>query len=354
MTIIPDWAANHFYFKNDKLTFNLEDEGPDRVLQRKYFKNKREKLKAEELVRIDLSALQNIIIESYVRDYALCTFALALIDFEREKVKNKRVGRHQQHWIPECYMRAFAKKYPEEGKKVEKVRKILQRTELEQVTTIRKNIGRSVLVRLDEYDFCELSAKKGRFYSPLFEVLLSRIEHDYAAIPKVAKSPTNLWDFTVLVTFFIIFSSRTKEQLELFYSESKVENGISHDLLLDLIITIPRWASNIEIFSYHLNSLFSKKEQKISLPSGKTVPRRLPFTQDPFYREKELNGAFSFWCVYTPEILLWLRSKDSLLNPRSKDYAFFRMRLKKAIGTGGLIDAYFHPDDTPWYNDSLR
>ena len=99
MTIIPDWAANHFYFKNDKLTFNLEDEGPDRVLQRKYFKNKREKLKAEELVRIDLSALQNIIIESYVRDYALCTFALALIDFEREKVKNKRVGRHQHRAV---------------------------------------------------------------------------------------------------------------------------------------------------------------------------------------------------------------------------------------------------------------
>lgn len=297
-------------------------------------------------------------LERYARDYILCNFALGTIIQQIAQDKKQRkvlgyeginAGRNRQHWIPECYMSEFALQISKNVKEVEKVEKSAIRESDGSIASETKN--------LRDKDFCEPAKAKGRFYSPQFELVLAQIEDDYGNLSKTGAKVDNLWDFIVITTFFLVFYNRTKEQKErnikqYLKATPDKNKKIVIDLSPALILDLPSEITELDVYVYHRKSVLP-----VSLLKEFGNNMRFPFTQHPIWLEWDISGnaseiiiAPSFWCVYTPDSLLWIRNKESNHCPKSISRDFLTNRLMNALGGDDSRALYFHPNDRQFWN----
>lgn len=226
--IIPDWASSYFFISKNELG-ELQINGKLVYSERRVFRDKKKALEDECSNLIEWSTLPSYTIEEYARDYMFCNLALGFIDQGKAQIKKAAGGQgndgtDHQHWIPECYLkefaingqivkieRAFFKEFSPESIDIS-----------EELVNACKKFKKSVNPKSS--DFRETGDIHGKLYSPHYELILSKIEGDYAALNDRRRIITlttseippveNLWDFIVLATFFLIFDHRTKEKFE--------------------------------------------------------------------------------------------------------------------------------------------
>lgn len=241
-------------------------------------------------------------------------------------------------------MKAWVKYIPNLGLRVKKIPKHTIGSFDNNFEKIKES---SELIPLTSPDFRDRKTAKGKFYTPQFELILSKLEGDYDTLSKTAKPVRSLWDFLTLTTFFLVFAKRTKEFKEANVPVSKLSKSgkkVLIDFTPGLVRDIPKAISNLEVYSYCSQSLLPNAYKKKAKLSKK---HEFPFNQHPIYEERELaelSLVSSYWCVYTPDCLLWLRDKRSKYNPRNLNTDSFTYRLTKALGDNDLKDFYFHPD----------
>lgn len=337
------------------LTFNSFNKGDDSLWKadHKLFSSLKRSYKDDYSRLRDWSHLSSSEIKSCALNYILCNQVLGLLlqhkahENRLNGIRDANDGRFVQHWIPECYLKAWTQNIPSYGKRIRKV---------EQYTLKRRqkfSEDNRLLIPLSSADFCERKNLKGRVYSPQFEIVLSQIEYDYGQLPKTLQPARNFWEFLVLTTFFLVFAKRTKEYMELIRQPDPISHSDRKqvvDLTPNMVLLLPEAIGNMEIYSYHRSSIIPQtKAQKGSSSEG-AKPFRFPFNQHPIHHEQEYSGTTkisSFWCIYTPDWFLWLRDKRSVLtNPLPYDTATWKMM--QALEHNGLRDLYFHPDDPVW------
>lgn len=341
---VPDWAISFFTLQNDgNITLTLSTI-PSQMEEEKAFLEKTKatlKLQYQELSYFNIEPSK---IKEYARNYILCNLALGcnsqLRASERKRNGEEKAndGTNRQHWIPECYLDAFAP-----HGQVRKIAKgTLDKLPLGPLAPESKKKNKDIGIKIDvkNFDFCETKYAHGELYDPWFELVLSKIEEDYGQLEKTSKPVKNLWDFIALTTFFLVFHLRTKEQSQL-NSRLWAEK---HNFLIEFI---PSVISELEVYGYTPPTIFN------SLPSFRKKAK-LPFNQHPIIMEPEEGLIFSLWCVYTPECFLWFRHKNSKYSIRGDDNQFFLKRLFKTLGNNRDKALYFPVDTDVWTLGSMH
>ena len=313
--IIPEWISPYLSIVDDD--FLMKIKYSDRSFFADRMENLRNRCKTFTPRGLSLEARKTL-----VREYILCILALAMIDQSKAELQvaeglPANDGRNRQHWIPECYLKEFA-----ENKKLIKVG-------VGYFSSPEIRLELVAPVGLKHPDFCEPKAEKGLLYSPLFEIILSKIETHYAELDK-SRIANNYWEVLVLTVFFLIFQIRTKQQFIANHPAWEVKES----LLMDVI---PSFASELEPIFYPLN-LFPDINTNI----------KMPISQHPLFLERESEQAFSLWCIYTANSLIELRHKDrkDVFNGKNGDYIINRLR--HLIGNNDLNPLYFSPSSPLW------
>lgn len=321
---IPYWARKYFSVEGDIFRARLS------ISQRDYFADMKKNYKTEYLSIQDWSDLSEDEIKYCARNYILCNFALGVIDQEKGAINKANGdfrandGLNRQHWIPECYMKPFAK--DNEVRKIEKG--LLTKLNQTSIENWPKKIGR--MTGLNSSEFRETTKAKGKLYSPDYELILSKLEGDYAELEKSSAPIKNLWDFIVISIFFVVFSLRTKERFDNHSADWTSQKG----LLLDII---PGLVSRFDVMTYEWKDVFPDADREKGTFG-------FPFNQHPLFEERESQEDFSYWAIYTPNCLLWLRSKHSMNGPVPEDQSFLQHKLLAILKGNDNKTWYFHPD----------
>lgn len=363
---LPNWAKTLFIIteegtKESYNTENLTDEQITYLLD--LFTIKKEALKQRCQNTPYPSTLETNEIEKLASEYSICNIGFALVDLERLKrltsSPDRNLGTGSQHWIPECYMKAFSKDFgtKKPNLKVNKVAKRLDSSLLEDGTQTRL-IG--IPTRIKGSEFRENRAYKGTFYTPEFEKVLGCFETDYSKIRDTISlntgKPSELWEFIVLATFFAIFSLRTRERMELVHTEAEINAGLLTSLVPQLLGAFPKLIARSDLRLIHRTRVLPEANQFIHYLKNK-APMKFPFTQNPFFIEKGSNGI-AIWSVYSPNYLFLLEPKDVIYDPavhkitnlalQFKTSSVLSNKLANIIQNSDYRHLYFHPDDTIW------
>lgn len=355
MINIPNWAQPYVMIEDHETVLVGYRSLAEREEMKTIFIEARRTFKRECQQLTNLSKIPTAQIEEYAATYVICNVGLAIIARGEAKSQNSEPtskgsandGTGRQHWIPESYMKPFSKEITDNSGTVAKVKKVFKRENVISDSKGNKEKIVSKLIHLKEEDFRERRAVKGMFYSPEFELLLSRLETDYSKI-ELSPRPKNLWDFIVLATFFLIFSIRNKEYRTLAGPDDSHLNDLSSYLIFD----IPQRISNLEVRLLHRTVVIPLDDQDHleRFNQGRikaNKPMRFPFTQNPFYFENEPNGEFSLWSICSPDYVIWLRNKETQYNSTKHLHSLYE-RLQLIIENNDVRDTYFHPDDLIW------
>lgn len=355
MINIPNWATPYITVEDHETVLVGYRSLEEREKMKTIFLDARQTFKKEYQQITNFSTIPTAKIEEYVTTYVICNIGLAIVAKGEAKSQNSQPtskgsandGTGRQHWIPESYMRPFSKEITDKSGTVAKVRKVFKRKNVLADSKGNKERIDFKLIGLKEEDFTEKRAAKGMFYSPEFELLLSRLETDYSRI-EFSPRPKNLWDFIVLATFFLVFSIRNKEYRTLAGSDNSHLKDLSSYLLFD----IPQRISNLEVRLLHRTIVIplDYQEDFARFNHGRikaSKPMRFPFTQNPFYFENEPNGQFSLWSICSPDYVIWIRNKETYYTSTKHSHSLYE-RLQLIVENNDVRDTYFHPDDLIW------
>lgn len=337
---VPKWCYPYICIKPDPddttnsiITFNFSETAVGLQSLKEYFGEIRTELFEKYSPITDWSHLDSSTIVKYARAYILCNVALGIIT---QKAANS--GIHRQHWIPELYLKKFAK----DGR----------------IDKISKTNGKKSWTNPKDVDFMEPVNDFGKMYPPEYEVILSRFEGDYGHLTKrkpkqnqpevtATKVVNNLWEFLVLTTFFLIFELRTKQQYD--------SKHPGWDKQLSLLLSFaPDTIANLDVFQMDFRSEFIWNKENDEMESWTSG---LPFTQHPIYKDFEEIGTneiiVSYWAINAPNMLLWLRHKKSNQSLTATP-EFVMSKIYGILGSNKSRSLYFHPDDKPWIMSAIE
>lgn len=198
---IPQWAISYVSIDKANGDYSLIAKPNNYESMLAECKEGKKKIKGhlEKFTLNDYPAKKDI--EKYAKDYVLYNFLIGMIEQLKNRQrkiagdKNANDGSGIQHWIPKCYMRNFSTK--KNG--VEEV----------EVGFYENNVWKSKKVNLDSSEyFCETKGQSGKYYSDKFEIILGKMETDYASVIAGKRIPENMWDFLILAIFFSILDLR--------------------------------------------------------------------------------------------------------------------------------------------------
>lgn len=334
--ILPEWVSPYMQINEfNEFDVSLSLAGEDK----RFFTKKKNELEDYCSTIKEINNLPKEDLKTLVQSYIICNLALGSMESANALNKKKagenlsgNDGTGRQHWIPECYLKSFAK-----NGNIRKLPKdFITNSQSNEYLYSNKKFGK--LVSIKSTEFCEEENNKGKMYDPYYELFLSKIESDFAFISANRSSHRpveNLWDFIVITTFFFVLNSRTKEMKD---TQRYIWNA-KHALLLDVI---PSVIAGVEVYSFSPKSIIPKDIQK---QLGKDM--KFPFNQHPMWSYVEQDGKVSLWCIYKPDSLLWLRNKESK-DPVKNSELFYSLKILSILGDNDTKALYFHPDHTIW------
>lgn len=325
---IPTWANQYFFIQNSQLMFRFPNLEPDLVKARRYFRD------VKKIFRERLSGMEaynpyptDLLVE-YATTYLLCNLGMGYMDYQLRILRGGSTS-SRQHWIPKTYLESFedkglVRKIDSQIESNVSVTKLIITPEL--LAEVSSNFANPKssklrgLISTSSKDFCEEKENRGTLYPHHFEYILSKIEADYSVLDKQSHPVKTVWDSIVIMSFFLIFSTRVKEKFQIQHPSWANQEK----LMLELF---PRLIANLEVISIE-------------------TPINLPFTQHPLWVETEPND-FSVWSIYTPNRLLWFRHVESKYTNDQND-EFFLRKICAVLNNTTSKNLYFHPEHPVW------